>query len=126
MQWWRRTQGLVWVVSCFPMTTVVSAAAHRAHQSKDFLGKSQGFFWLRKSGSSGPTVPSWLRVTFGASTSEWQLRGIRYNSPQEAVEALVKVLEEWLFRSGRAASPSGFTERTTRGIEAKGEYFEKL
>ena len=49
----------------------------------------------------------------------------RYNSPEEAVEALMKVLEEMAASEWASRFIKRF-EWITRCIETKGEYFEKL
>ena len=98
-----------------------NAPAHRAHQTKNFLAEN------RVQELSHPSYSPDLAPCdfFVFPRVKLQLRVIRYDSPEEAVEAFMKVLEdipalEW------ASCFTKWFERMTRCIEAKGEYFEKL
>ena len=102
-----------------------NALAHKAHQSKDFLGKNQGFFQVRELSHPPFSRDLALCDLFMFPRVRWQLCGILYDSPEEAAEVLMKVLRD-MAASEWASCFTKWFEWMIRCIEVKGEYFEKL
>ena len=92
-----------------------NAPAHRARQTKDFLAENR-----IQELSHPPYSPDLAPCDFFVFPQvKSQLRGIRYNSPEEAVEAFIGVMEDIPTASWASCFTKWF-ERMVRCIEAQG------
>ena len=98
-----------------------NAPAHRAGQTQQFL-KEKGVQQLQHPPYSPDLAPCDF---FVFPTVKKQLRGVRFESPEAAVEAFDKAMKE-VPQTEWAGCFDKWFQRMQRCIATKGEYFEKL